>query len=398
VDATNNLFYLSKPFLARADRAKVEALLRKVETARVSEFVTDNPKVELEPYGLQPPEAEIAFGQGTNDLVVVQFGRSPTNDPSLVYARRLSQTNIVLLPKSVLETVQTSHAELRDRRLLAFALSAVDRIEISAEDRFALVRQTNGAWVIERTPGELADADAVRECLQALGRLEAGVEKDVVTDFAPYGLTKPSRQYLLQTVTTNASGTTNRLLAQLDIGARDGDKIFARRPDESTLYVITLGDDAQLPQAAWQFRDRRVWSFTTNQVSRVTVHQHGYTRELLREGPADWKLASGSQGVINPLAIEETVYRLGELRALYWVERDDRNKAAYGFNGTGLQLTIELKAGDKPQTLRLEFAAPAEGQLPLALATIEGQSWIFKFPPKLFFELLRDLSNPPPKV
>src|SRR5262249_47531910 len=124
-DATNNAVYLSKPTPARADRAKVEALLRKLQAGRVIEFVTDNPRADLEPYGLQAPEAEIAFGQGTNDLVVVQFGKSPTNDAAQVYARRLSQTNVVLVPKALLQALQTPHTELRDRRLLSFAALAV---------------------------------------------------------------------------------------------------------------------------------------------------------------------------------------------------------------------------------------------------------------------------------
>ena len=128
-DATNNAVYLSKPTPARADRAKVEALLRKIQSSRVIEFVTDNPRADLEAYGLQTPEAEVAFGQGTNDLVVVQFGKSPSNDVSLVYARRLSQTNIVLAPKALLQALQTPHTELRDRRLLSFTALAVDRIE-----------------------------------------------------------------------------------------------------------------------------------------------------------------------------------------------------------------------------------------------------------------------------
>src|SRR5262245_40743186 len=70
VDSTNNTFLLTKPTPARADRARVEAVLRTVQSARVTDFVTDDPRAEPDLYGLQQPEAEIAFGQGTNDVVV----------------------------------------------------------------------------------------------------------------------------------------------------------------------------------------------------------------------------------------------------------------------------------------------------------------------------------------
>src|ERR1043166_2308035 len=100
LDATNRTFVLTKPTPARADPAKIDAFLRKLLTAEIKKFVTDNPRADLDPYGLQPPEAELAFLVGTNEQFVVQFGKSPADDPSAVYARRLSQTNIVLVPRS----------------------------------------------------------------------------------------------------------------------------------------------------------------------------------------------------------------------------------------------------------------------------------------------------------
>jgi hypothetical protein len=44
--------------------------------------------------------------------------------------------------------------------------------------------------------------------------------------------------------------------------------------------------------------------------------------------------------------------------------------------------------------LALEFAATGEDALPLALAEIDGETWIFKMPPKLYFDLLANLNNP----
>lgn len=396
VDRTNQVFRLVRPTPARADRAKVEALLRQIQTNRVAAFVSDDPRADLDAYGLAPPEAEIVFGQGTNDLVVVQLGKSPTNAPGLVYARRLAQTNIVLVPRSLLEAVQTPYTALRDRRLLSFEPRAVDRLEVVADERFVVARITNGSWRVEPPVSRPADADLVRDCLHLLAGLEGDVEKDVATDFASYGLEPPARQYLLWAAVTNADGSvSNRLLGRLDLSPRVADRVFARGAEPNSVFVIKPGYLEMLPAAAWQLRDRRVWSFTTNQVQRLIIRHNGYTRELVRQGPAQWRLAPGSVGVINPLAVEEMVYRLGELRAQFWVDYGDRNRARYGFRDDGYRLTIELEGPNGPQTRVLEFAAPAENQLPLALASWEGETWIFRFPPDLFFPLLLHLGNPP---
>jgi hypothetical protein len=45
--------------------------------------------------------------------------------------------------------------------------------------------------------------------------------------------------------------------------------------------------------------------------------------------------------------------------------------------------------------LSLEFGGKAPSQFPYALATLDGQSWVFEFPLQLYFFVVRDLSNPP---
>jgi hypothetical protein len=240
----------------------------------------------------------------------------------------------------------------------------------------------------------LADSDLVRECLNLLSTLEGDVEKDVVTDFGMYGLAQPIRQYVLKTTTTNsAQTTTNLVLSQLDVGGRRDGKVFARG-SESTVYSVESRFIDQLPAAAWQVRDRRVWSFSTNQVTRLTIGHKGNVRQLLRGPGGQWKLDSSSQGLINNThAVEETVYRLGELRATTWVDRGEGKRQLYGFRENGDKLVIELKIGDKSQVLSVEFGDFDNSGYPYALAVIDGQSWIFLFPLQLYLQLGQRLFN-----
>src|SRR5207245_2336617 len=81
---------LTAPLSARADNNLLQQVLLQLQNARVAQFVSDMPGSDLEPYGLHAPEVAVAFGQGTNNLLTVVFGKSPTNNPALVYARRSS--------------------------------------------------------------------------------------------------------------------------------------------------------------------------------------------------------------------------------------------------------------------------------------------------------------------
>ena len=398
---TNKSFYLSKPQMMRASRPRVEALLQKLQLVRVANFISDDPRVELEPLGLQQPEAELAFGYGSNDVVVVQFGKSPTNDPSLVYARCLSHMNIVLVPKTILDAILTPHTELRDRHLFSFSPTELDRIEVIGPEKFTVLRQTNG-WLVTEPQAAVADPEVMGDLLQDLDRLEGKVEKDVVTDFGSYVLNQPARQYILRGSVTNTDGTiTNRILSQLDIGGVQQDRIFARRSDENSVYSLSRADFDHLPAAAWQLRDRRVWSFTTNQVSHVSVRQHGYIRQWDRSPTGQWRFAPGSQGILDDrqFSLEETMHQLGELRAAIWVARGEENRAIYGFTDEGYKMIIDLKNGEKTNSLSLEFGGFApSSKHHYALAAVDGQSWIFEFPLALSFQVLRDFSNPPPRT
>lgn len=123
-------------------------------------------------------------------------------------------------------------------------------------------------------------------------------------------------------------------------------------------------------------------------MSRLTLRHKGLTRQLIRGFAGDWKFESGSGILNNPFALNETMARLGELRADVWVDRGEGKRQLYGFNDNSDKLVIELKTGDKPQSLTLEF-----GERPYALAVVDGQTWIFEFPLSMQILVVQPLLN-----
>jgi hypothetical protein len=260
-----------------------------------------------------------------------------------------------------------------------------------AADSFSLQRETNNSWRI-LPHGLPADQEMVTSLVSALGALSV-VEfvKDVVTepDLQPlYGLALPPRQYVLRGALTNSnSGFTNPIIAQLDFGASKDDKVYARRSDESPVYAVKLADFQRLPYASWQFRDRRVFNVSTNDVAGVTIHQGAKVRRILRKGPYSWALAPGSQGIINDVAVEETVRGLCRLTAVGWVARGEQNSERFGCKEPKLQITLELKNGEN---LRVDFGDP-----PYACVTLGGEAWFFEFPWLLARDVEGCLTIPP---
>ena len=388
-DATNHLWRMLRPLQARADSERITAALQKLYAARVSQFVTDDPKADLTAFGLQPADLDLWLGRGTNSVAALHVGKTSPNDASRVFARRGDWNTIVTTAREPLAFWRGAVNDFRDPHLLELT-APVAEIEVRGLNSFTLQRQGSNDWTVAR---EIFPADA--ENAQAFIKLLADFRvvefvKDVVTppDLQAYGLAAPTRQIILR----SAVGDTNAVIAQLLFGATQTNEIFVQRADEDFIYGLSLADYSRLPEFGWEFRDRRIWDFEATNVAAITLHQDGKTRQIVRNGLNQWSLAPGSQGVINPPALEETAYRLGKLTAAGWVGRSVTEPEKYGLNTNNLQITVELKNGEKHT---VDFGAELpRAQTALAAVTLDGERWAFVFPPVLYQFVLSYLTIP----
>ncbi len=388
-DATNHLWRMIRPLAARADSERINTALQQLQGARVSHFVTDDPKADLAAFGLQPADLDLWLGRGTNFVAAVHAGKNLTNDSTQIFAQREGWDAVVATAKAPLSPWRGAVNDFRDPHLFELA-APVAEIEVRGAENYTLQQRGANGWAIagEKFP---ADTESVQELVKVLASLRiADFVKDVVTapDLQAYGLgTNLSRQIILR----SAVGDTNAVIAQLLFGAATTNEIFVRLADENFVYGLTLADLNRLPEAGWEFRDRRIWSFSETNVAQITLHQAGKTRQLVRNGPNQWSLAPGSQGIINPPAIEETAHRLGDLVAAGWVGRNLTQPEKYGLNTNNLSITFELKNGE---THSVDFGAPIGDQTALAATTLDGERWAFVFPPVLYQFVLSYLVIP----
>ena len=116
---------MSWPLDARANGSRIESALRKLQDVRIRQFVSDDPKAELEPFGLTPTELEIGFANGSNSVGLIQFGHSVSNDFSRVYARRAGQVGIFAVERDLLLSWCALLNDFRDPYLLVRLIRSV---------------------------------------------------------------------------------------------------------------------------------------------------------------------------------------------------------------------------------------------------------------------------------
>ena len=393
-DPAQALWQLTRPVPARANNPRLRESLQKLHALRVTRFVTDDPKMDADAFGLQTPALELTLAKSTNLLARLQFGKSPTNDSTQVFARRVGLHTIVTVPRSLLEPWQGTFNQFREPHLVVLPTN-VTQIEIRSAEPFTLQRNAGNGW---RVVGQELPVDAglVDEFIAALNRLEIVQFKDSITDpdLPAYGLTAPARQIIVSAPGPGTNGVTNVVLAALSFGSTNAGNIYVRRADENPVYAVAWADFQNLPVAAWQLHTRPLWNFAGGDVTRIVVQQGDRRRELLHAGTNNWVLAPGSSGVLDGVrktAIEETTHRFGELAATAWVGRGDENRARFGFGTNGLALTFEMKTGAKYQ---IEFGGVSLENYPYASVKLDGQTWFFEASLALYQLALYSLALP----
>jgi hypothetical protein len=383
---TTSPWRMVRPFASRADSAKIDAYLERLRGMQVSKFVSDDPKSDLEPFGLQRPEIELALANGTNVLAILQFGK--TNNYGEFFARHLGQNTIVSVPKDLVTAWRAPVNDFRNQHLFASS-QPIQEVAVHADETFSVQRQTNDTWMV-MPQGFQADTALVADMLSVLSGMHVEFSRDVVPDsgLPEVGLAPPQRQYRLLSH-ADSGVSSNSLIVELHFSSRQTNGVFVRRTDEHSIYAISTNDFDRLPVASWQLRDRRLWLFNEDGINGATVKKDKHSIQITRKEKYKWVIAPGSQGLIkNELALEESMRGLIQASALFWVARGEQDLGRFGIKEGSLEITLDLKAGNK---VRIVFGGEASPISLYAMTRLSDQPIVFEFPWLLFRDLLTSL-------
>ncbi len=151
-----------KPATYAADQSRVNQLLTALANSRITSFINDSP-TSLSPYGLDKPRFSVTVYTGAKGASgeSLMFGsREPGKDKYEIFVRRGAQPAVYSVESYLLNEVDKTVLDLRDRTVLSFKRSTVDSIAIDrAGKSFTLKRAPHDKWTLTRG-GKTSPADA----------------------------------------------------------------------------------------------------------------------------------------------------------------------------------------------------------------------------------------------
>ena len=174
----------------------------------------------------------------------------------------------------------------------------------------------------------------------------------VAADFEKYGLANPWLN--LEINGTSVGG--DRWKESIAFGTVNTKRAAARANNEPAIIGLPREQAILLPKEAFKLRERRLWSFATNQVAGVTIQLDNKPTQFVRLPNSTWRSADNEAlDQIQSAMLEETIYRMGVLFAIEWVAEGEAAMEATGIQLGANQLTAEVDTADGPRQFRLEF-------------------------------------------
>lgn len=278
---------ITKPFDAEADLRRVDALIASLHDARVKKVIAAE-GAHLQAFGLAPAACTVHLGFApAAPAVTLRLGRaSPVGSER--YAT-VDDSRVVLTDGNVYGVVASGADTFREKRLFPLEPDAVTRIAVDRPDGRIVLSSSGGAWRIESPSPDAAASSACEGLARALAAVEFAGPDAVPVPTA----VQPARLLRLEVATGDKEPAMVAFVAAAGInGKRVGWRAGAKRAgliDESAL--------GELLRAPESFRDRRIVSFSTPDVRRVTVDRGGTPVLIARAGEASpW---TGSEGAVN---------------------------------------------------------------------------------------------------
>lgn len=266
----------------------------------------------------------------------------------------------------------------------AFDIAAdnIEEVQVrnAAGDTARLQRAGAGWQLIEPEKAE-ADTGVVSSMTASLASLEVQrVVDENPGDVKQYGLDPPRMDVAFRL-------KDRKELQHLHVGEKTptGGDLYARKPDEKRVFLISSYLDATFNKTPFDFRDKAILKFDRDSAEGIELVKDGATVELSRKGTA-WRIVKPIAVRADYAAAEAVMTRLSSAQMQQVVAPEAKDLKTYGLDKPSL--TTVVKSGSARATL-LVGKSGAEG----LFAKDASRPIVFTVEESLATDLGKDISE-----
>jgi len=333
----DGLWMLTSPLNARGDKTEINKTIDSLNSARVKEFIDEEP-VDLAEYGLDVPDITLTMLIGEDKASKALLIGRKNEDKEGYYAKRAEEKNVFLLKQDLLDAAPEEVDTWRDHSLLTVNVGNVKKMEYVADgQKVVLATDEQRDWQlvepIEGKADDLVTNDLITDLTNVKAKEFLEAEKD------EYGFAEPQIAFKLWVKDVEKP-------VGVIIGAKQQNVVYARNMD-GTAVTVDEGDLDKIKKSLFDFRDKVLVSFDKRNVQKLTV-RYGEDELVLAQKDEKWTAEKPDRlKISNQGAADSLVWAINYLKMNDIVEENKREDLSkYGLDKPRAEFTVAL-ADDK---------------------------------------------------
>jgi hypothetical protein len=263
------------------------------------------------------------------------------------------------------------------------AMDNIEEVQVkNASGETSRLQRVDTTWQLVEPQKTAADEGVVSSLTGSLASLEVQrVVDENPTDLKQYGLNPPR---LDLTFRLKDQKEPQRLL----VGDKTptGDDLYAKKPDEARVFLISSFLDATFNKTPFELRDKAILKVDRDASDGIELSRGATTLQLSRTG-TEWRIVKPITARADYAAVEGVMTRLSSAQMQKVVEEEAKDLKRYGLDAPMVSATV---TGGSSRATLLIGRAQGEGGL---FAKDASRPMVFTVEDSLATDLGKDLSE-----
>ena len=338
-------WYITEPGRLRAGKVQVESLINQLAALKVKDWIDDAPE-DLSKCGLDSPAVVARLDVGREEKPALLLGTTVPDDSEKRYAKIANSSLVFTVRDTIAPELEKPWSEIRDHTLIHVRPDQLSGISISTDTSVISLRSEGTAenryWGLEEPVEIHADDDEVRDYVDRLGRLEVDeFVSDSEESLTTYGLVEAGSSLSLEF--REGEEQEKRIKVFIGSEAPEGERVYAKRSDEPSVYSIGASSLSWLFPSYLKFRTKKLLSFRSADAARLTLRRDDGTYVCESEGVSKWRLRKPFEISANAVNVRTILNNLAGLKAERFISDSQIDWAQYGLSEPELSVVAEFK-------------------------------------------------------